>query len=303
MVDQCNIVGNLLDSGINPIGASLEVTANSIIIDDTTTPDSVILPSPRTFTIPNTGVININLPPTEPSQTSYTFKLNAPGYFKEFIVSIPDQTSVEFASLLPTPFTQDRSVTGALRIAKEILTNPVTQPYVVEGLAIIRQEATPGAPTSPIAVWIKPSTGMLYTWDSTNNKWQSETIWQTVGSLDISATSTFSRPLETIAGSTQAKLATAIVRWSVGAAPNDASNRWSIQPRYKLSSSTTPVNVGSVILSTQGGYVPGDVGEVVLTPNTLLQMNKAEFVQVTATKTGSPSNLQVSVTYGIRYFA
>lgn len=301
MVDQCNIVGNLLDSGITAIGASLEVTANSIIIDDTTTPDSIILPAPRTFTIPNTGVININLPPTEPSKTTYTFKLNAPGYFQEWIVSIPDQASVSFASLLKTSFTQDKAVTGALRVSKEMVTNPLVLPYIVAGLNINRSATPPSAGTGLNPVWINMATGIFYTWDTVNSKWQSEVQWRSVGSPGITATGSFSTPIINLPSSTQVKISHVIVRWSVGAAPHDGSNYWNIQPRYKVASSVTPVNVGTPIASTVNSYAVGTVGEVVLTPETIVNTNSIEFLQMGVTKVSSPSDLQASVTYGLRY--
>ncbi|NEU81507.1 hypothetical protein [Nostoc sp. UIC 10630] len=125
------IVGTLKDSAGNPITGKLIVTLAGSLIDDSTSPDTIYLPQPYTFTI-TAGVVNITLPQTETSRITYNFqffKTDTDGELIEpallnFNAIVPNVSPVEWASLLPTGIVNDVLDTGALRVARLISTTP-----------------------------------------------------------------------------------------------------------------------------------------------------------------------------------
>lgn len=304
-IKTCHLTGYITDSAGVAVGGSLEVTANGDIFDDSTVPDTLVLKGvPRTFTIPSTGLVDIDLPVSEPSQVSYTFKLTpTTGGFKQWEVSIPDVDEVEFNSVIDTPFTTDRAVTGGLYIARLMGTDPVVLPYVLKGLGIIKQSTTPAAPDPVSVIWFNTSNGLWYTWDTTAEKWVSEVRMLLPGQLDISASTAFHNPIPGLIGSSSAVVTHVIFRYNVQASPNDGTNRWSLQAGYRQASSTTPVNIGVAQVTDQVGYTTGTVKELILTPNTALNLTTAEFVRLGVTKVGSPGNLNVSATFVIKFYA
>lgn len=122
-----NIVGTIQDSGGTALGGTLQVKLPSPMTTDTTVPDTVYLPKTKSFTI-TSGSVNINLPESETSQLAYNFKFFETGEtvtpLWDFNAIVPNTASYELASLIPTGITNDNLDTGALRVAKLLVSDP-----------------------------------------------------------------------------------------------------------------------------------------------------------------------------------
>jgi hypothetical protein len=67
-----NLVGTIKDSAGQPLSGKLTVTLSAPLVDLSTTPDSIFLEVPKTFTITN-GAINISIPSTDVEGISTNF--------------------------------------------------------------------------------------------------------------------------------------------------------------------------------------------------------------------------------------
>lgn len=300
----CNIVGTITDSAGVGVNGTLQVLADAPVFDDSTTPDTIVTPKLATFDI-TAGVVDIDLPITAPSKVAVRFQFtpdDEDGYV-EFKTSIPDQLTVELASLWATSFTTDRAVTGALRIAQEMLTNPTLVPYLTEGLGIIRSATPPPAPSDTSFVWFDTSSegGVFYTFDGDN--WLGRPQTQTLGVVSTahgSVPTTITTPISTLVNTAQVYVDRVTLRWNVSAAPHDNSNRYSFRPGYNVTNSTTPTYFAAAFNSNPVGYSTGTMGTQVIQVEQTLNTNTLNNWLLTMTKTGTPGNLTVGSTVYFR---
>lgn len=300
MVSTCTITGTMRGSDGAVTGGTIQVQARTYFADDSSTPDSVIFPTVVTINVSNTGAVNFTLPRTESKQVAYNFKITpTTGSYLEFDAVIPDAATVELASLIPTQYSTDRAATGALRIAKEMLTNASVSPYIISGLGLPKSSTPPSAPTSSDVIWIDSTTGVMHTWSAADSGWLSQPFSVVAGGRGFSSTSTVESALEAWEAADFIKLTKVIVRYEVVAAPND-TNRWVLQPVYWGQGSSSPTNAATVVNSNGAGYVVGTIRNVVLSPDSVLSTTAVQSVGMTLTKSGFPGNLNASVTFQFR---
>lgn len=308
-INTCNILGTLTDSAGVARNATLTVKLDAPIFEDATIPDTIILPAPVTFTI-TAGVIDFDLPVSELSQTAYLFQLtvleSSPGaddsFYTEFRASIPDQTQVELASLMPSTFTTDRAVTGALRIAKELAGSVTLRNNITDGLGIINSATAPTL-GGVGKVWLDSTTGWAWTWDDQQEKWMSPIQESAADAIDLESSTTILNSVPNPLNQESIKLEAVVVSFNVQSAPNDAENRWTLQPGYRLASSSNLVSVGSAYATNDPSYSLGTVGRVVYPVDQIFSLNLLEIFGLVATKIGSPGILNATATFRYRFYA
>jgi hypothetical protein len=121
-----NLLGTIKDSAGNVITGTLTVSLPAPIVDDSTTPDSIQTTKEKEFDI-TAGVIDIDIPQSEDAQISYHFKfVDADGVTRlEFDAIVPDIGEYQFGSLVPTGIVNDVLDSGAFRVAKRIVEDPL----------------------------------------------------------------------------------------------------------------------------------------------------------------------------------
>lgn len=126
------VKGIIADSSGTPLSGNLIVTLAGAVFNKATTPNTVYIPEPKTFTITN-GVVNINLPESETSKVSYKFEffVTAGGVTSTnqaapfpFNAVVPNIAEVELDDLAPTGMVSDVLDTGVLRIARLLASDP-----------------------------------------------------------------------------------------------------------------------------------------------------------------------------------
>ncbi|MBD2449417.1 hypothetical protein H6G76_20080 [Nostoc sp. FACHB-152] len=126
------VKGIIADSAGTPLSGNLIVTLAGAVFNKSTTPNTVYIPEPRSFTITN-GVVNINLPESETSKVSYKFEffVTAGGITSTtqaapfpFNAVVPNIAGVELDDLAPTGMVSDVLDTGVLRLARLISSDP-----------------------------------------------------------------------------------------------------------------------------------------------------------------------------------
>jgi hypothetical protein len=126
-----NIVGTIGFTFTGRLGIRL----NGVVVDDSTTPDTVFLPNIEQFFAITAGVItSASFPETDTKNVSAHFSVytlddeDPPGIILpaiwEFDAIVPNVASVEFASLTPTGVVNNQLDTSAIRIAKIIANDP-----------------------------------------------------------------------------------------------------------------------------------------------------------------------------------
>ena len=131
------LVGTLKDSAGELLNGRLDISLSRGLIDDTTNPDSWLLPVTKSFVI-TSGVINITLIESETSQIPYVFEFfqkigetgspATPIYSDtslfRFSAIVPNVGTVQFASLTPTGISNANLDTGAFTIARYLANDP-----------------------------------------------------------------------------------------------------------------------------------------------------------------------------------
>jgi len=126
-----NIVGTIGFAFTGRLGIRL----NGVVVDDSTTPDTVFLPNIEQFFSIISGVItSASFPETESKNVSAHFSIytldddDPPGVILpaiwEFDAIVPNASSVDFAFLTPTGVVNNQLDTSAIRIAKIIANDP-----------------------------------------------------------------------------------------------------------------------------------------------------------------------------------
>lgn len=122
-----NILGTIKDSKGTTLSGTLRTTLARSFVDDTTNPDSVLLPISGEFTI-TAGVVDINLLESQTFQIPYRFQ-----FFEDsdpdtpvidFYAVVPNVGTVQFGSLLPTGISNANLDTGAFTVARYLANDP-----------------------------------------------------------------------------------------------------------------------------------------------------------------------------------
>ncbi len=127
-----NILGIISNSTGTPLNGVLSVLLPSVVINDSTTPDTIYTPVAEPFTI-TSGVLNINIPETQTSETPYRFSFLQTGKTVPLFVIdaiAPNVATVQFASFFPTGITSRNLDTSALRVGRLIATDPTLSQLV-----------------------------------------------------------------------------------------------------------------------------------------------------------------------------
>lgn len=120
------ITGILADSGNLPANGTLRVTLDSLLVDDSQSPDVTLTQQLHNFAIAN-GVINLNLPESETSLITYRFEFYPTGQttsVMDFRARVPNVVDIEFSQLVPTGLTTDTLDTSIRRLAQIITQDP-----------------------------------------------------------------------------------------------------------------------------------------------------------------------------------
>ena len=310
-IQKCTFTGVIADSSDTPINGILNVSLDAPIVVSSTTPDRLIMPVLKAFTI-TSGVVNFQLWETETDHVTYHFQLfdSLGKSIFDWHEIVPNAATYEFAQLLPTGITTDRLSTGAYRVAKEILTDPLLNPDVKRVLGIYRQAAPPTA-TADGDVWIQSTTGTTYVWIAARSQWVGEPLYRTVELQNIAATGSNIASLlapnnlggaDTVSATGTTFIERIDIRWNVTAAPHTSANKWVIQPGTRLMSQTSLTNIGSAVDTFSSGVAVANLGRAATSFNgQRSDASQLEYLGVTATKTGSPGNLNASVIFTIRY--
>lgn len=117
------ITGIVKDSGGAVFEAELTITLDAPLLDG----DSLLTKKPKVVDIPDTGVIDFELPESETSQITYKFDLrdSAGDYVvPPFHAIVPNVETVNFWELYPVSAVTDLLPAGLRRLAQIIATNP-----------------------------------------------------------------------------------------------------------------------------------------------------------------------------------
>jgi hypothetical protein len=311
---KCTLTGTLKGSGDTALTGYIRVTLDAPIIAQSTTPDTLLLGKFQDFTV-TAGVVNLSLWESETDRVTYHFQffegVSATSYF-DYHVVVPNTPTYEFSQLLPTGIVTDRLATGALRVGKAILSDPLLTTDLKKVLGIYRQTTVPTA-TADGDVWINPAQGLTYSWNATVGQWLSQPYpvkVEIVGATATTATvSSVIAPYAlggTDAGSNGASgtmfLAEVDVRWNVTAGPLTTSNRWDISYGYRLDSQVSQTQLGSTINTFSSGVAVANLGRSgVVLSNQRFNAATLEFWGLTVTKVGSPGSINASATFMVRF--
>lgn len=317
----CFITGTIKDSGGYPVSGKLVITLDGNLSDQTTNPDSLLVGVPKEYIITNgviddpavTTPIGIGLLESATQEITYFFqfyRLISVGVYDtktliDFHEIVPDVATAEFESLArETGITTTNLSTGALKVAREILVNPVLAQLVFYSSQIFKSATKPVSNINGTllndAVWIQPARGMTWRYDLARSKWKS-TIFQVQVGIRNTTVSALGGILKQ---SHWVEFPTVIIeridiRFYVLAAPNDVTNKWAIQAVRQTEGSDTLVTIGSVI--NTNGFAVGTNQITSIKPNASFAAIDLDTVGLQITKTGSPGNLTVSATFTLSY--
>jgi hypothetical protein len=276
------IVGTLTDSLGNPLTGRLDVTLNAPMAIALTTPDTILTVKTGSFTITN-GVLNISLFETQSSNNTYHFAFYptvnsvtslVPLYI-DFSVEVPDTSggSIEFSVLVPSGIIINSGLTsGALRVARAMLTDPQLLPLIVAGLGQ------------------RTYSGENYYFNGT--VWRSRIKNKTARVLGAIGSSFVYEPIDVTLDPALALTVESASVSCVVNAPNDASNKFTIATGYlPTTAQTLTLFTASTVTSNTAGIqnVPINVSNL---NKTLVQGLGFNY-----TKSGSPGSANIYATF------
>ena len=305
-INFCIVQGTLLGSDGLPIAATIEVQSEAVFCDSLTDPDSVFFPTLKTYAIPITGAVSISLPRTlESAEVGFRFKITpiiagvpVDADAEEFVAQIPDLATVDLGQLMPTVFATDRAATGALRIAREMLTNASLLPFLVTGLGFPKSVLAPPNPETNDTIWIESNTGRAFWWDYSESMWISSPLpIPPAFEVNIAGSAT-AQSFYSSVGNFGLRLSQISVKYEVLSGANDTSNLWELQPVLFQPGSATPANVGVMVSSiSSAGYAVGTID--IKTQN--LSVSYSPFnlhgFGLSCKKVGFPGNLTAAASF------
>jgi hypothetical protein len=243
---KCTLTGFIGGTGDAGLDGKLVVTLDGPLVIEATTPDRYLVGVPVTFTVTAGALSGISLYETETKGTSYHFQffrlvsvsVYADNPIIDFHAVIPDAATYEWSQLAPSGISVDRLATGALRVGRAILIDPLLNTPLKKVLGIYRQ-ATPPVATADGDVWVQSTTGMIFTWAEAVSQWLSEPFFTVAQLTGQTSTIEQVRAIPTLLnfGGTDAGvggsggtlfLTQTDLRWNVTSPPQDTNNRWGI---------------------------------------------------------------------------
>jgi len=310
----CYITGLIKDSSGVVLSGRLDVTLDANLEDQSTIPDGLLTRVTRSYIITN-GIVDdptvatpvgIGLLESTTQQVTYFFqffRLISPGVYStiplfSFRALVPDIIATEFVGLArETGITTRNLSTGAIKVAREILTNPSLAPQIFYSSQVFRSDIKPVASVSGIinnnAIWIQPTRGIIWRYDEVRLKWKSLPREIQIGFRGVSVSSNYVRQVPWLEYP-NVVLERIDLRF-FAAAPNDVSNRWTIQPFYQTQASDTTIAIGSSTLTNASAAGTNIV--ISTLPNISFNATTLDNLGVNLTKLGSAGNLNFSTTF------
>jgi hypothetical protein len=308
----CTIVGTIKDSGGNPLSGKLTYVLDSAIRDDSTTPDSLHVPEPVDYIV-SSGVVNLPLEESETDRVSYHFrfyKQTAPGppavYATtpvkglDFHAVVSNTPTYEWASLAAnTGIVTENLATGAVRVAREILTNPALAALITDATRLYRSLTPPPGLTN--AVWIKPDTGDVFLWDGGRSLWITFPQEVNVFARNVSASANVLLPVPLRLADTAQTIIHEVRIRSAIQNPTNSTNRWDIQPLRQDTTAASATPFGSLISTASD---PTTAVRRTQSFNQLLAANQMDSLGLQLTRVGAPGNLlSIAATYRVSFTA
>ena len=317
----CYITGTIKDTGGSPVSGKLVITLDANLNEQTTNPDSIWTRVPKEYII-TAGVIDdpnvvspvgIGLLESATQEVTYFFqffRLISVGIYDtkaliDFHEIIPDVAQVEFNSLAQeTGITTTNLSTGAIKVAREILTNPVLSSLIFYSSQIFKSITKPVSNINGSildgAIWMQTNRGLIWRYDLARSKFKTNPFIIQVGIRDTSA-SALTGILKQVPWLEfpSAVIERIDISLFVSVAPNDAANRWEVQAARQIKGSNTLLMIGNAI-STNGSPVATNIKSFTL-PNVSMIETDLDTVGIQITKFGVPGNLTVSVTFSYSF--
>jgi hypothetical protein len=221
---------------------------------------------------------------------------------------IPNTTGTDISELADTGFTNDSLATGAIFIARAMLTEPAIAPYIAQFVGITKQPGVPPVSPAPTVgdVWYRSDTFETFRYSTESNSWLKDPEEFRSLPFLFSASSVagiFAYPKH--------KNYTNFFLWDLifslyVAATNDGSNYWTVKVQKKVWGSPTPVDLDApfdVAVSTAAIAANtftrlvqsiGDFEAIYLQSN-------IEYFNIIVTKVGSPGNLSLQIDGKLSY--
>jgi hypothetical protein len=309
-----NLLGTLEDIGITTPDGKLVVTQSLPFVEESTVPDTLVLPSRAEFIITD-GVIDIDLRETETKGISVLFEFfpaivgTSPLEYEEnpvysqFAV-IPNIATYQFALLFDTGITNDTLATGALRVAKEIFKNDDLTNLIASSLKIYRSDLKPTyAVISDLAdnsLWIETLVGRAWIYDLARQYWDSEVLLQSEDVLSITADTTLRVKVPKSRTTNLIRVFTINLEYYLEGL-NNGSNYWNFVPKTKNWASPTPAAISGASSKNSSVKTTGARYYESWTVNADFNTDNVHYFVLEATKTLSPGAVSVKVTFEISH--
>lgn len=324
----CVIEGSLESVGLGALDGKLVATIDvAVPLEPVALNPVLVLPSSREFIITggdlSGAVPAVQIRETETSQLTIKLEFfkkipgSTPAEYEDTAIwtifpQIPNQPSADIAELADTGFTNDTLATGAIFIAKQLLTNPGVNSYiaqfVLETLRITR--GLFDAPTDPAPqtgdIWERIDTLERFTYIAdTVNKWFRNPNFYRVYNT-FSASSVVSRiDIDQEPFYTQFLIRRLLFTYYVQTT-NNSSNYWTFKIQRKLWNNATPVDLPAPLnttfstqsLSANTRYQDQSQISDFLT---LIDATTTEYFILNVTKVGSPGTLQLNCSMQLHY--
>lgn len=244
--------------------------------------------------------------PTSPVGAEYDSK---PSYTLFSI--IPDTTSYNFASLADTGFTNDTITTGALVVAREMLTNPVLLSLITDRLGDYRQSDNPSPTLSGLdnnnAEWIDTDNYDRFLASTLYSKWFKQPQRLVLNVLSQGTSSQLVIPTPSDPNYHKFIITDIVLEYFVGSV-NNSTNYWTFQFGYRtwngigFTQFATPFNT---TVSTQSQSVATKYKTTIkpgLNVSPIIDTDTVSSLILNASRVGVPSTLDLKCSMGISYF-
>lgn len=297
----CTITGNLENIGLGKIDAQLRATLDLPFVDETTTPDTLVLPSVFTWNIVDGELPVVELRETESLNLAVLleiFPLVSPGVYSDVAIYrvyaiIPNAATYPLASFIDTGITNDQLATGALRVAQVMFSDPALIGTITEALNIFRQDTPPvSVNLNNNSIWIQPSTGNQWLYSESKINWISFAKTCTDAAL-LEEEKILPLKFDFTNIFNLVHLQRMYINFTVQA-PNDAENYWSIRFFNKLWTSSDYNPVLDLSVFNTGTTSPGERGSNNWNVNRDIDLELIEFFGLRAVPVGTPGDLHLT---------
>jgi len=291
----CTLTGNLEDVGLANFDGTLKATLDLSFIDDSTIPDTLVLPSVFTWNIVNGLLVDVELRETETVNIAVHFELFPTGSdtpIYQIYAIVPNLETYEFAQFLDSGVTNDTLATGALRIAQIMFSNAALIGTITEALNLYRQSAAPVNGTlNDTSVWIDTISGDLWQYSTVRSNWQSY-IKEFVKQAEITAGSLFKFDFGFTSSFRSVALRRLFLNYAV-TAPNDTENYWELKVVQKNWNSSDVTDLSGLSTRLSSLDSPDTLVQFDFNLNRDLNLNLVEFLALSCIPVGTPGNLRL----------